>query len=114
MLSIGSHSTFTPTPPAKTESTVNGQIASQSLLIRVPSVEGPKISRLIDDLVSVNGISLNSLSFDIKDKTVSYQKARNLAFQNALSKAKDYGEALYMKVGKVLNLRDSLGCSRGN
>jgi uncharacterized protein len=90
-------------------STVNGQIASQSLLLRVPSVEGPKISRLIDDLASVNGISLNSLSFDIKDKTVSYQKARNLAFQNALIKAKDYGEALYMKVGKVLNLRDSLG-----
>lgn len=71
-------------------STVNGQIATQSLLVNIPSVDGPKISKIIDDLATVNGIQLNSLSFDIKDKTVVLQKARNLAFQSAQNKAKDY------------------------
>lgn len=87
-------------------STVIGQIASQSLLLDIPSVDGPKISKIIDDLATVNGIILNSLSFDIQNKTLAFQQARNQAFQMAQSKAKDYAEALYLKLGKVVNLKD--------
>lgn len=88
-------------------SKVVGQIASESFQITVPNANGVNLGKLIDALASVNGIVLNGLTFDIANKTSVYQQARKQAFQNAQTKAKDYGAALNLTVGSLLNVIDS-------
>lgn len=90
-------------------STVNGQIASQSFEVTLPFVagDGSSIGKLIDGLASVNGVTINNLSFDIKNKTAAFFQARRLAFQDAQAKAKDYAEALFLRLGRVLHVADS-------
>lgn len=80
--------------------TILGQIATQSFFIVVPftNSNSSNIGKLIDDLASVNGITLNGLTFDLKSKTVVYQQARELAFKSAKTKANDYAEALSLKL----------------
>ena len=79
-------------------SIVVSQIVSQNFLITKPSItkDGSNIGKLIDSLATVNGILLRELSFDIKDKTSVYQKARQQPYQNAQSKARDYAIALQL------------------
>ncbi len=94
-------------------STVVGQIASQSIKITLPSIakDGSNIGKLIDALATVNGIIINSLSFDIADKTKTFSQAREQAFQNARSKAQDYAAALQLSLGKLLNLVDAVSAA---
>lgn len=84
-----------------------GQIASQSFQITIPNANGVNIGKLIDSLASINGIVLSGLTFDIANKTSVYQQARKQAFQNAQQKALDYGKALTLTVGSLLNVVDS-------
>lgn len=59
-------------------SKVLGQIANQYIRIDIPQIDanGANIGRLIDELASVNGIILNGLSFDVRNKTSLFFKAR--------------------------------------
>lgn len=89
--------------------TILGYIASQSFQIVLPSIQpdGSNIGQLFDSLAAVNGITLNGLSFDLSDKTVVYQQARELAFQNAKEKAKDYVDVLGVLLSGVASIKDS-------
>lgn len=90
-------------------STVLGQIASQTIAINIPSItpDGAKIGKLVDQLATINGITLNGLSFDLRNKTTVYRQAREAAFQNAKSKAKDYAEALSLQLGQAITVKDT-------
>lgn len=90
-------------------SSINGQIASQSFDVILPFVsgDGSAIGKLIDDLATVNGVTINNLSFDIKNKTAAYAKGRTLAFQDAKAKAEDYAAALFLRIGRVVHVADS-------
>lgn len=90
-------------------STINGQIASQGFDVTLPfaSSDGSAIGKLIDDLATVNGVTINNLSFDIKNKTAVYAKGRTLAFQDANAKAQDYANALFLRIGRVIHVSDS-------
>jgi uncharacterized protein YggE len=89
---------------------VVGQIASQSFQINIPSVssDGSNIGRLIDSLAVVNGIVINGLSFDVKNKTSAFQRARQLAYQNAQRKAQDYAAGLQLSLGQLRYVVDSV------
>ena len=63
---------------------------------------------MIDDLASIDGITINGLTFDIADKTKVFQQAREKAFENAKQKAEDYADALKLAVGKVINIVDGV------
>ena len=58
-------------------------------------------------MATVNGIILNGLSFDIKNKTSIFFKARETAFKNAQTKALDYAVELGLTIGKVISVTDS-------
>lgn len=90
-------------------STVLGQIASQSLDIKIPvlSSNGSNIGKLIDSLASVNGIILNGLSFDIVNKTDELALVRSNAFSNAQKKALDYATSLQLSLGQLVTIKDS-------
>lgn len=51
-----------------------GQIASQSMIITVPmpNSNGSTVAKIYDGLAQVNDITINSLTFDLQDKTNSY------------------------------------------
>jgi len=57
--------------------TILGQIAEQTIAITIPQLNnGTNIGRLYDSLAQINGISINNLVFDIKDKTSYLETAR--------------------------------------
>lgn len=65
--------------------TLVGQTASQTLIATVRNIDktGGDLGKIIDQLVKVDGIQFNSLTFDKEDKTVEMKEARRLAFADA-------------------------------
>lgn len=88
---------------------VIGQTASQSLTVRVRNLDakGESVARLIDALAAVNGININSVTFDILDKTQLQTEARAAAFNDAKQKAEDFASAAGVSVGRVLTIDDN-------
>lgn len=70
---------------------------------------GTLITALIDGLAAKAGVQLNSISYDVADKTSSYTQTRALAYNDALNKAKDYASALGVTIGAPITLTDSYG-----
>ena len=105
---VTSFSVFPNTTWQNGVSTVNGQIASQSFEIALPEIkaDGSNIGKLIDELAQINNIVLNGLNFDVSDKTSYFHEAREKAFKNAKAKAYDYTNALFLTLGKVVNVKD--------
>ena len=66
-----------------------GQMAQQTLSVTVRGIDknGGNLGSIIDQLVAVNGLQFNGLTFDKADKTDSQKKARKLAFDDARKKA---------------------------
>ena len=85
-----------------------GKRASQTITITVRDLDeaGTKVANLIDELAKINTIIINSVRFDIFDKSGLQQEARAAAFQDAKQKAEDYAEAAGVKVGSVITLID--------
>ena len=50
---------------------------------------------------------MNGLSFDLTNKTTVFESARALAFENAKQKGKDYSSALRIRLGRVVNIKDT-------
>lgn len=69
--------------------------------------EGKKIGVLVDALSQVNGININSVSFDIFNKTKLQAEARAAAFKDAKNKAEDYARFAGAYLGRVLKIDDS-------
>lgn len=89
-------------------SEIVGQTASQSLTARVHQLDakGEKVAKFIDSLAVVNGINIDSVSFDINDKTKLQTDARSAAFKDAKTKAEDYAAAAGLRVTRILKIED--------
>lgn len=55
----------------------------------------------------INGINIDSVSFDIFDKTKLQTDARAAAFKDAKAKAEDFAASAGLSVGRVLTIDDS-------
>lgn len=69
---------------------------------------GTKIATLVDALGQINGISLNSINLNIKDKSSLQEGARSKAYEDAYQKAKDYAELAGLSVGEALIIEDQI------
>lgn len=89
-------------------SEVIGQQASQTLTVRVRNLDakGQKVGVLVDALAQINGINIDSVTFDIYDKTPLQTQARAAAFKDAKAKAEDYASFAGLSVGRVLTIDD--------
>jgi uncharacterized protein YggE len=67
-----------------------------------------KVSPLLDSLVTIANININSVTFDIYDKKPLEAKARAAAFNDAKSKAADYAEFAGLRLGPVIKIEDSV------
>lgn len=78
-----------------------------SITIPIIGSNGNSVGLIYDSLAQVSNISINGLTFDLKDKTSSFVEARKLAFLDAAQKAKDYSNAANINLGSVLSISDS-------
>lgn len=75
--------------------------------IRGLDAKGTKVGTLVDALAQVNGINIDSVSFDIFDKTALQTQARTAAFNDAKSKASDYASFAGLSLGRVIFIDDN-------
>jgi len=85
-----------------------GQRAQQSITFSIEDIadNDEKASSIIDQLIQINGIELNQVSYSVKNTTEYYIKSRELAFQKAEEKANQYAELSKLKIIKVLSVSD--------
>ena len=82
------------------------QISIQ-LKVRGPGDLGKRVATIIDALAVIEGINIDSVSFDIYDKSSLQTKARADAFNDAKSKAKDYASLSGVTLGKIVGIEDT-------
>ena len=85
-----------------------GQRAEQRLNISVEDInnDSEKVPGIIDQLIGINGLELNQISFGIKNNTEYFERSRELAFQKAVEKADQYSELSNLKIIKVLSISE--------
>lgn len=83
-----------------------GQSARQTITFSVDDIQtnGERVSQIIDRLVRINGIELNQMNFGVKDNTDHFVQSRELAFQKAAEKARQFADLSGLKVGRVLSI----------
>ena len=87
---------------------VVGQKASQSITITLRNIDesGSKVGIFVDQIATVDTIQINSINFDIYDKSPLQVEARERAFKDAKQKAEDYADAAGIRVGRVVTIED--------
>ncbi len=90
-------------------SEIIGQQASQSLTIRIRGLDakGQKVATLVDALAQVDGLNLDSVTFDIYDKTKLQSESRAAAYKDAKQKAEDYASFAGLTLGRVISIDDT-------
>jgi uncharacterized protein len=86
-----------------------GQRAEQSITFSIEGInnDNEKASVIIDQLIQINGIELNQVSFSVKNTTEYYVKSRELAYKKAVEKAEQYAELSKLKIVKVLSISEN-------
>jgi uncharacterized protein YggE len=85
-----------------------GQKASQGITFSIDNIitDNEKVSRIIDQLIEINGIELNQINFTVKNNTEHFIRSRELAFEKAVEKATQYAELSKLKIKKVLSVSE--------
>ena len=81
-----------------------GERVSQTLSVRLRDLDS--FSKLVDELGTVSGISLNSVNFASSKYEEAAVKARQLAYQNAHDKALVYAMVSGMSLGAPVSISD--------
>ena len=85
-----------------------GQRAEQRITFSIENInsDNEKVSRIIDQLIGINGIELNQINFSVKNNTEYFIRSRELAFEKAVEKASQYAELSSLKIKKVLSISE--------
>jgi uncharacterized protein YggE len=85
-----------------------GQRAQQVITFSIEGItnDAEKASGIIDQLIQINGIELNQVQYSVKNTTEYYARSRELAYQKAMEKAKQYAKLSGLKIAKVLSVTD--------
>jgi uncharacterized protein YggE len=85
-----------------------GQRAEQTVTFPVHGIadDPDKAPRIIDRLTQLNGIVLNGVDFDVKDRSAQFARSRELAFQKAAEKAEQYAVLAGRKLKGVFSISE--------
>ncbi|MDR2731144.1 MAG: SIMPL domain-containing protein [Treponema sp.] len=85
-----------------------GQRAEQRITFSIEDIsnDDEKASGIIDQLIQIDGIELNEVSYSVKNTTEYYVKSRELAYQKAVEKASQYAELSKLTIVKVSSIAD--------
>ncbi|MFA7370632.1 MAG: SIMPL domain-containing protein [Sphaerochaetaceae bacterium] len=87
------------------EQVLVGQRVRQRLAIVVKELE-KTLPSLIDQVATLNGVTMGQIAFSKGETADEYRISRTLAIQKAIEKASNYAEAVGMKLGKPLVIND--------
>ena len=81
-----------------------GQRVVQSIQVTIHNLaqSGEKLSTILDKIVSVNNVELQSIDFGLEKTEDLYKESRALAFGKAKEKAEQYASLAGRRLGKVL------------
>jgi uncharacterized protein YggE len=93
----------------KTGRNLLGQKATQSLSIKVKNIDenATKAGEIIDEVSKISDVEVGSITFDVEDKTKSFSKARELAFDKAKQKAEELADLGDVNLGKPVSISDT-------
>jgi uncharacterized protein len=86
----------------------NGQVSGtvymvdNTVYVTVRNLDG--LGKLLDDTIAAGANSINSIQFDVADKTVAVKEARAKAVEDAKSQAQELSDAAGVKLGDVQNI----------
>jgi uncharacterized protein YggE len=85
-----------------------GQKAEQKISFSIDDInnDDERVSRIIDQLIKINGIELDQIHFSVKNDIEYFIKSRELAYQKDVDKANQYAELSKLKIIKVLNISE--------
>jgi uncharacterized protein YggE len=85
-----------------------GQRAQQTIVVTVNDIinSPEKFPALLDKITAINRVEVNNIRFDIEDKTELFKQSRELAYQKAFEKAREYAILSNRKIGKVLTISE--------
>jgi len=77
-----------------------GQRAEQMITFSIDDIgiDSERVSAIIDRLIGINGIELQGMHFSVGDPAELQAKARELAFLDASSKARQYAQLAYQRI----------------
>lgn len=85
-----------------------GQRAQQTIVVSVNDLinKPERFSSILDKITTVDKVEVQDVRFDIENKTELFKQSRELAYQKAFDKAKQYAELSKCKIGKVLTISE--------
>jgi hypothetical protein len=86
------------------EGTVTGTIymVDNTVYVTVRDLDG--LGDLLDDTIAAGANSINSIQFDVADKTVAVKEARAKAVEDAKKQAQELADAAGVKLGDIQNI----------
>jgi uncharacterized protein len=86
-----------------------GQRASQSLQITMKKMDdkAQKAAKLIDEIAPIENITIGGIRFDLENKENVVMRAREAAFNQAETKAKELAKLAGVSIIKPVNIKDT-------
>jgi len=87
-----------------------GQRAQQTIVVTVNDmINTPeRFSSILDKITAIDRVEVQNIQFDIENKSELFKQSRELAYQKAFDKAKQYAELSGRKIGKVLTISEGV------
>ena len=85
-----------------------GQRAQQTIVVTINDmINSPeRFSSILDKITAIDKVEVQNIQFDIENKTELFKQSRELAYQKAFDKARQYAELSGRKIGKVLTISE--------
>ena len=93
------------------ERKVKGYTATYAMALTLRELDAKKakvLEDLINTLSGIEGVGIESLSYDIRDKTELFRQARSLAMEKAKQKAKELAKLGGVRIGKPIALSEEV------
>lgn len=86
-----------------------GQRVQQTILVTINDiVNSPeRLSSILNKVTIADNVEVRNISFDIENKTELYKRSRELAYQKALDKARQYAELSNRDLGEVISISEA-------
>jgi uncharacterized protein YggE len=87
------------------KTTIDGFISRHVLAVKVRDLT--KVDAILSGISAVNGLEIQSTSFDLDDTTPVYREARKLAIEKASQKAHDIATTSQIRLGKIISISEN-------
>lgn len=87
------------------KTTIDGFLASHGLSIKIRNLDS--IDAILSSVSAIDGVQIQSTSYDVDDKTDLYKQAREMAIAKAKQKANDMARAGGVNLGRVMSMSES-------